>query len=72
MNDMAELLDLHEVVDLHSLWLTDSVYIISCKIDEHNVFCSIFFGSKEDGTQLLVLYDTKRSDESNAFRGADF
>lgn len=39
---MTEFLDFHEIVDLDSFGLTDSVDIVSGKVDEHDVLCAIF------------------------------
>lgn len=41
MDDMAELLDSHELVDLDGQWLAHPVDIVSSKVYQHDMFCSI-------------------------------
>ena len=41
MHNVTEFLNLHEVVNFDSLWFAYTVDIVSCKIDKHDVFCSV-------------------------------
>lgn len=55
MDDMAELLDLHEMVDLDGVGLADTVDVVAGEIDEHDVFGPVFLGRAELFAQDLVL-----------------
>jgi hypothetical protein len=41
MHDVAELLDLHQGIDIDSLGSTDTVHVVAREVDEHNVLGSI-------------------------------
>ena len=40
---MAELLQPEQVVDVHSGGLADTVDVIPCKVDKHDVLCPVLF-----------------------------
>lgn len=42
MNNVTELLNLHEVVDLNSLWFAYTIDIVSREVDKHDMLCSVF------------------------------
>ena len=47
MYEMAEFLYLHEMVHFHCSCVAYAVYIVSRKVDKHDVFGAIFLGSLE-------------------------
>lgn len=47
MNNMTELLNLHEVVDLDSFGFAHTIDIVSRKIDKHDVLCSVLLGCSQ-------------------------
>ena len=55
MDNMAELLEFHEMVHFNRLGLANPIDIISCQIDQHDVLGAILLRREEYGTQLLVL-----------------
>ena len=55
MNDMAELLQPHKVIDLDCLWLANTINVVASQINEHNVLCPILLRIQENLTQLFVL-----------------
>lgn len=60
MNDVTELLDLHELVDLDGFGFADSVDVVSSEVDEHDVFRSIFWRREKLGSQDGVLCEIER------------
>ena len=52
---MAKSFQLHEVVHLDSLRLANSVDIVPCKINQHDMFCSVFLRVEKFVAQLLIL-----------------
>ena len=56
MNDVTELLKLHQVVYVDGFWLADSVDVVSGKIDQHDMLCSVLFRSKKLGSKSRILY----------------
>lgn len=55
MDNMTKLLQLHKVVHLDSLRLANTINVVSCQIDQHDVLCAVLFGSQKNSTELLVL-----------------
>ena len=53
---MAKSLEPHEVVNLHSLGLANTVDVVPRKIDKHDVFCAILLGVEQFCAKFLVLY----------------
>ena len=41
MRDMAELLQSHQVVNLHGLRLADAIDVVTRKVHEHDMFCPV-------------------------------
>lgn len=52
---MAESLEPHEMVNLDSLGLANSIDVIAGKVHQHDVFCTVFLRSKQLLAELLVL-----------------
>lgn len=52
---MTKLFELHEIVQLDSLWLADSVDVISRQIAQHEVLRSVLFRSEQTLAELVVL-----------------
>lgn len=52
---MTKLFELHEIVQLDSLWLADSVDVISRQIAQHEVLRSVLFGGEQTLAELVVL-----------------
>jgi len=43
MNDVAEFLYRHKVIDFHGLWLAHPIYVVFGEINKHDMFCTILF-----------------------------
>jgi hypothetical protein len=56
VDDMAELLQLHEMIDLDGLWVTDAVNVVAREVDQHDVFRAVFLRRQQLFTKLLVLW----------------
>lgn len=55
MDNVAEFLELHEVVDLDGGRLADSVDVVSREIDQHDVLGAVFLRCQELSAEGLVL-----------------
>ena len=53
---MAKSLEPHKVIDLYGLRLAHPVYVVSCKIDKHDVLRAVLLRIEQFCAQLLVLY----------------
>lgn len=56
MHDVTELLNLHQTVDLDRSGLADSVDVVPCQVNEHDVLGSVLEGSEKTGSENLVLW----------------
>jgi hypothetical protein len=50
VNDVREFLDSHQVVEVDSFGLADSVDVVPSEIDQHDMFRSVLFGCRQLGT----------------------
>lgn len=55
MDNMAELLNLHQMIDLDCLRLADAVHVVPSQVNQHDVFRAVFLRGKKNGSQFLVL-----------------
>ena len=57
MDDMAELLNFHEVINMHCEGLAYTVHVVTSKIDKHDVFCPILSWTKQFSAESFILYE---------------
>jgi hypothetical protein len=55
VDDVAELLELHEVVDLDGLGLAHAVHVVPREVDEHDVLRAVLLAPEQRAPELLVL-----------------
>ena len=55
VHDVAELLDLHQAVDLDSIGPADAVDVVAREVDEHDVLGPVLEGREERGRKNLIL-----------------
>ncbi len=56
---MAKLLQSHEMVYFDCFGLADAIYVISRKVDKHDMLRSILLRGKKNSTKLLILYESE-------------
>jgi hypothetical protein len=55
MNDVTELLDLHQFLDLDCAGLTGTVNVVPGQVDKHNVLGAVFSGTGQLRTEPCIL-----------------
>ena len=55
MNDMAEFVQSHKVINFDGLGLAYSVNIVTSEVDQHDVFCPILLRIEKSLSKFFVL-----------------